>query len=81
MTSSDDLGGLVVTGDAIIDPGNPPWWRAPLPRRWHRCTAQTAALVAGLGRVWRCPCGAMKVNSRGWTDKNSRRRRSRKVRP
>jgi ribosomal protein S27E len=42
------------------------WWRAPLPRRWHRCTPWTTAFVDG-ERVERCACGALRVSCRGCT--------------
>ena len=31
-----------------------PWWEAPIPSRFHRCSAQTVSLVQGVAR---CACG------------------------
>jgi hypothetical protein len=57
------------------------WWRAPIPRRWHRCTPWTTARVGG-ERVDRCACGSLRVScvhctSLGvtcgqWLERNSR---------
>lgn len=44
------------------------WYDAPLPRRWHRCFAQSS-----LDGKHRCPCGAMDAGS-GWAFKNERRK-------
>lgn len=50
-----------------------PWWQAPKPRRWHRCTPQTSG-VASSGRFYeRCACGAARIDGYGpWMEQNSR---------
>lgn len=56
------------------------WHDAPLPRRWHRCWAQTQGSVDGLTWIERCACGATRrspgmLESPGpWTGRNDRRR-------
>lgn len=52
-----------------------PWWEAPVPRRWHKCSAQTVGWLS-CGYVERCACGAISgLGARGyWFDRNSRRR-------
>lgn len=50
-----------------------PWHKAPLPRRWHRCQAQTRGWDM-LTYIERCACGAIRLNGRGWLDRNSTRR-------
>lgn len=51
------------------------WYDSPVPRRWHRCTPQTRAQFAGLGRVERCACGAIRRGPGDvWLERNSRRR-------
>jgi hypothetical protein len=53
------------------------WVDAPLPRRWHRCWAQTRGWF-GLNIVERCACGAAKPGwSNRWINKNERRRERR----
>lgn len=50
------------------------WWhKAPLPRRWHRCTPQTRATLNGL-RVERCACGATRLDGHAWIERNTRKR-------
>ena len=49
------------------------WWEAPLPRRWHRCRAQTLGRTNGTP-VRRCACGAMDIGGLGWGEKNARRK-------
>ena len=57
------------------------WADAPLPRRWHRCRAQTRGWI-GLSYVERCPCGGTRLEPRGrWMEKNqTRRQRARRER-
>lgn len=52
-----------------------PWNLAPLPPRWHRCTAWSAGTPrATLLRRERCACGALREEgSPGWSLRNSRR--------
>lgn len=50
------------------------WADAPLPRRWHRCWAQTVCMDRGTF-IARCACGAMQMNGDGWGLRNERRRR------
>lgn len=49
------------------------WDVAPIPRRWHRCWAQTRGRINYFTRVDRCPCGAINIDSTGWGDRNRRR--------
>jgi len=48
------------------------WSEAPLPRRWHRCRAQTRGRT-GFILVRRCACGAIDLGL-GWDQKNARRK-------
>ena len=48
-----------------------PWWDAPIPRRWHRCKAQSWSLLAS-GFWERCACGAARIDHRVWIDRNTR---------
>ena len=57
-----------------------PWFEAPLPPRLHRCKAQTRGLLP-TGLVCRCACGAISGNGHWWSQRNSRRRSERVVRP
>lgn len=55
------------------------WLDAPLPRRLHRCRAQTRGVMPS-GTVYRCACGAMSRDERWWSRRNSRRRASSTIR-
>lgn len=56
----------------IVHWNGAPWHEASLPRRWHRCWAQTSSFS-----VQRCPCGAMRMTgSCFWLERNSRRKSS-----
>lgn len=58
--------------------GGVAWHKAPEPRRWHRCVAQTRAVD---GSVERCACGAMRFDGiPGWGFRNERRRDRRRAR-
>jgi hypothetical protein len=49
------------------------WNDAPLPRRWHDCTAQTRGWMS-LNYVERCACGAIRDSTREpWMEKNQTR--------
>lgn len=48
-----------------------PWWVAPSPRRWHRCQPQTWGWLDG-GLRERCACGAIRMDSRVWVNRNTR---------
>jgi hypothetical protein len=56
---------------------NIPWNLAPLPFRWHRCSAWTTGRIFSVGKgyvtVRRCACGAAFIGGK-WEKKNSRRR-------
>lgn len=54
---------------------NIPFWQAPVPRRWHKCSAQTRGW-SGLNFVERCACGAIRFEG-CWIERNSRRKKSR----
>jgi hypothetical protein len=47
------------------------WHEAPIPRRWHRCRAQTRGWY-GFDQIERCACGAIRYNRRRWMDRNAR---------
>jgi len=47
------------------------WFDAPLPRRWHRCRAQSRGNLGG--HVYRCACGAISPDGKYWLERNSRR--------
>jgi len=50
-----------------------PWWEAPIPRRLHRCSAQTTGWRNILDLVERCACGGIRFDGHGrWLDRNSR---------
>ena len=50
-----------------------PWWDAPVPRRWHRCRVQTTGATERLVLVDRCACGAIRLDSHYWMNRNSRK--------
>lgn len=52
-----------------------PWDQAPIPRRWHRCKAQTVRHMGLMSVMDRCACGAYRDESGRWRLKNARRRR------
>lgn len=51
-----------------------PWHAAPVPRRFHRCWAQTVGYVNLFWIMERCACGALRRDGDRWENKNSRRR-------
>jgi hypothetical protein len=64
--TAEDLG--------IVHRNGIPWFDAPLPRRWHRCTVQTSGYIDGNLRE-RCACGAVRLGKdRPWIERNSRRK-------
>lgn len=49
------------------------WHKAPLPRRWHRCSTWTRGYL--MGQIDRCACGAVRYGGSGsWFDRNSTRK-------
>lgn len=51
-----------------------PWYKAPIPRRWHRCKPQTKGWLRYFTRVQRCACGGIRMDGHhGWAERNSRR--------
>lgn len=58
----------------IVNRNNTWYFDAPLPRRWHRCSAWTVS-----EDVSRCACGAVQMPSfqGDWIERNSRRREGR----
>lgn len=55
------------------------WFDAPIPRRIHKCWAQTTAYdILGLREVERCACGAIRMDGDNpyrksyWYERNSR---------
>ena len=61
----------------MTHPGGAPWWEAPVPFRFHRCTVQTEAWVDYVNLVERCACGAIRLDGkRGrWMQRNTRKRK------
>jgi len=60
-----------------------PWFEAPIPRKRHRCRAQTRGLI-GFEMVHRCACGAIQNHSRfpgSWLERNSSRKATRRPVP
>ena len=54
-----------------------PWHDAPVPRKWHRCSAQSWGWVGsyGLRYVERCACGAIRLHKKHpWDERNTRSR-------
>jgi hypothetical protein len=52
-----------------------PWHEAVIPRRFHRCRAQTTGFVNYLTRIERCACGGLREGGRRfWIERNSRRK-------
>jgi hypothetical protein len=52
-----------------------PWFRAPIPRRWHRCTVWTSGRTGAFCLVERCACGAIRLDGEdSWIQRNSRRK-------
>jgi hypothetical protein len=51
--------------------GGVAWHQAPIPRRWHRCRAQTYG-QHGLDQIERCACGGIRLNGQVWLERNSR---------
>lgn len=50
------------------------WDQHPLPRRWHRCWAQSWGSVGPFRLVERCPCGGTRLDGKGrWLYRNRRR--------
>jgi len=47
------------------------WHHAPAPPKWHRCWAQTRA-VLHFEFVRRCPCGGITFDGKYWLDRNTR---------
>lgn len=57
------------------------WNMAPVPVRWHFCTAWTRGWTGlyDLRYIERCACGAIRLDGQGrptvWANKNTRRRK------
>lgn len=69
----------------LIHSADKPWDFLPIPVRWHRCRADSAALLfKHLGSpdfIERCRCGARRTAMLGdvltpWMGRNSRRKRN-----
>jgi hypothetical protein len=68
---SDELG--------FVHKNNVWWHEAPLPRRWHKCSAWSKGFIRSLGSfgftVERCACGGTRLDGHNpWTTRNSRRK-------
>jgi hypothetical protein len=61
-------------GITTLDRDGVNWHDAPLPRRWHRCRAQTIGVLDDGVRIDRCACGATGIDD-GWIGRNESRRR------
>lgn len=73
-TASDDLvSGVRVALHHVTNRDGIWWRRAPLPPRWHICTAWTTGRLADGALVERCACGAWRLGGGSWFDKNLRR--------
>jgi hypothetical protein len=48
------------------------WHKAPVPRRFHRCRAQTRGFINYFTWLCRCACGGVSYNGRRWIRRNSR---------
>jgi len=70
-----EMGSLLSFPDDTEHRDGTPWDEAPMPSRWHRCSAQTSSWL-GFDQVLRCACGAIRnTRFKGWLEKNSRRKR------
>lgn len=50
------------------------WLDAPMPWRFHRCSAQTYGYFNYSEQVERCACGAIRLDGRShWMNRNSRK--------
>jgi hypothetical protein len=54
----------------VVHRDDVPWYDAPIPPRFHRCSAQTQSLIMG---VQRCACGAIAQTFGPWMRRNDRR--------
>lgn len=65
----------VRTGEFLEHRNGVDWIKAPLPRRWHRCFAQSRGFVLderhGPATIERCACGGVNLGD-GWFDRNRR---------
>jgi hypothetical protein len=66
---------LIERSKGLHHAGGVPWWEAPLPRRWHRCWAQTVGFADGY--ICRCACGAVSHGGGRWAGRNARRKLAR----
>ncbi len=49
------------------------WNQLPIPRRWHRCHAQSYGSVGPFHLIERCPCGGTRIDREGpWLYRNQR---------
>jgi hypothetical protein len=49
------------------------WYKAPVPRRLHRCTPWTSGWINGYW-IDRCACGSVRRDDGPWLERNSRER-------
>jgi hypothetical protein len=63
--------------ESVADLDGVSWFDAPVPSRWHRCTAQTKGFFRDSGVVHRCACGAISRGDGYWMERNSRLQRPR----
>lgn len=74
MSAGDWIADDVLPDIAHLD--GIPWFKAPLPRRWHRCRPQTGGWFDELTFIERCACGAARLDATGeWSRRNERRQR------
>jgi hypothetical protein len=57
----------------MLSKDDTPWYDAPLPSRFHRCTVWSSG-IAGGDLIGRCACGAVRIMG-GWINKNERRKK------
>lgn len=62
------------THELVWDLDGVPWDKAPLPKSWHRCRAQTCTIYSqGIAHRDRCACGGERWGVFGkWTRRDSR---------
>jgi len=52
-----------------------PWSKAPVPKKRHKCKAQTRGINRDtFAEIQRCACGAVKINDYNWIERNSRKK-------
>lgn len=64
------------TGEFLEHRNGVAWHDAPIPRKFHRCTAQSRGFILSMKHgpviIERCACGAVNFESEGWDERNTR---------